>query len=261
MVSGSRLQGAGCRLQTADYCREIEGYLCRKNDGHLIRIVGPSFDLVSAWAAQGVPLTVACRGIDRYFERYYAKGPRRRPVRIDFCEADVLDVFDEWRRATGLTAVAPDRSDPDQSDPDQSDPDQWDNVETVRRRPSLPAHLERVLLRLTSARAGGSLDAGFDVLLDRVALELDVARSDARGVRGAARQALVGRLAAIDRELLERARARLDEATRAAIGREADEELSGFRSGMTAEAFARAREAAIDRLVREQAGLPTVAFF
>ena len=41
------------------------------------------------------------RGIDRYFERYYAKGPRRRPVRVEFCEADVLDVFDEWRRAVG----------------------------------------------------------------------------------------------------------------------------------------------------------------
>ena len=88
-------------MDIADYCREIETYLCRKNDGHLIRVVGPSFELVSGWAAQGVPLKVAFAGIDRYFERYYRKGPRRRPVRIDFCEADVLDVFDEWRRAIG----------------------------------------------------------------------------------------------------------------------------------------------------------------
>src|SRR5688572_16742586 len=92
-----------------DYCRAIEAYLCRKNDGHLIRIVGPSFEMVCGWAARGVPVSAAQRGIDRYFERYYAKGPRRRPVRIDFCEADVLDVFDEWRRAVGVT-VAPDES-------------------------------------------------------------------------------------------------------------------------------------------------------
>ena len=80
-----------------------------------------------------MPLKVAFSGIDRYFERYYRKGPRRRPVRIDFCEADVLDVFDEWRRALGLTAVRPPGD--------------------VRRAPmpcasragaSLPAHLERV---------------------------------------------------------------------------------------------------------------------
>ncbi len=92
-------------MQIADYCRAIESHLCQKNDGHLIRVVGPSFDMVSKWAADGVPLKVAFRGIDRYFERYYSKGPRRRPVRVDFCEADVLDVFDEWRRAVGLATA------------------------------------------------------------------------------------------------------------------------------------------------------------
>src|SRR4029079_19406429 len=78
----------------------------QKDAGPLRRSVRPSFARVSGWASQGVPLKVACRGIDRYFERYYAKGPRRRPVRIDFCQADVLDVFDEWRRAVGLPSAA-----------------------------------------------------------------------------------------------------------------------------------------------------------
>ena len=90
-----------------EYCRAIETYLCQKNDGHLIRVVGPSFEVVSGWATQGVPLKIAYAGIDRYFERYYRKGPRRRPVKIDFCDADVLDVFDEWRRATGVPSIAP----------------------------------------------------------------------------------------------------------------------------------------------------------
>jgi len=230
--------------EPVDYCREIEHYLCQKNDGHLIRIAGPSFDLVTAWAAQGVPLNVAFRGIDRYFERYYSKGPRRRPVRIDFCEADVLDAFDEWRRATGLTAATEDRS----AEVDG---------QTGHRGRSLPVHMERILRRLTSARATGMLDAAFDDLLERVSREMDAAR----GARGTKRQALVERLAALDRELLDAARARLDETTRARLAREADEELAGFRAGMSAEAFARAREAAIDRLVRERAGLPTIAFF
>jgi hypothetical protein len=233
--------------EPVDYCREIESYLCQKNDGHLIRIAGPSFDLVSAWAAQGVPLKVAFRGIDRYFERYYApraRGPRRRPVRIDFCEADVLDVFDEWRRATGVTAAG-------------IEPPAAGDGQTGRRGPSLPVHMERVLRRLTSARASDKLDAGFDDLLDRVSREMDAAN----GVRGAKRQALLERLAALDRELLDAVRARLDETSRAALAREAEEELAGFRSGMSPEAFARAREAAIDRLVRERSGLPTIAFY
>ena len=66
-------------VESDDYCRAIESYLCRKNDGHVIRIVSPAFEGVCAWAEKGVPLKAAYRGIDRYFERYYAKGARRRP--------------------------------------------------------------------------------------------------------------------------------------------------------------------------------------
>src|SRR5947209_668123 len=131
-------------IDVSEYCREVEAYLCRKNDGHLIRITGPSFDVVSRWASTGVPLKVAFSGIDRHVERYYRSGPRRRPVKIDFCEADVLDVFDEWRRAIGLTAAAA---------PQQvSEAPPSDEQEGRSRGPSLASHLERVLTRLTNAR-------------------------------------------------------------------------------------------------------------
>ena len=223
-----------------EYCREIETYLCRKNDGHLIRVVGPSFELVSGWAAQGIPLKVAFRGIDRYFERYYRKGARRRPVRIDFCDPDVLDVFDEWRRALGLPAGS--------------------DRERSMRRSSLPEHLARAVLRLTQARARGSLGAAFDEAIDRVAGELDRARVDSRGLRGEARQALLGRLSVLDADLVRQARAALDAEVRASVTRDAEEELAGFRSTMAPDAFARAREAAIDRVVRDRCGLPTLVF-
>jgi hypothetical protein len=224
------------------YCREIETYLCQKNDGHLIRVVGPSFEVVSGWAEQGVPLKIACAGIDRYFERYYRKGRRRRPVKIDFCDADVLDVFDEWKRAVGAQSSVVNAQ------------------SSVNNRQSLPQHLERVVLRLTQARANGSLGDEFDALIDRAAAELDAARARAGGLRGEARQALVDRLAALDAEIVRQARATLDDGARSSLAREAEAELAGFKSGMTAEAFARARDAAIDRLVRERVRLPTIAF-
>ena len=227
----------------ADYCREIETYLCRKNDGHLIRVVGPSFELVSEWAARGLPLKVAFAGIDRCFERYYRRGPRRRPVKIDFCEADVLDVFDEWRRAVGV------------SGPPVDGPQM-----PIERRQSLPAHLQRVVTRLTSARAGGGLGAEFDPLIDQLAGELERARAAAGPVRGEARKSIIARLTALDRELADRARGGLSPAALAALTREADQELAAFRAGMMPEAFADARRAAVDRLVREHLGLPTVSF-
>jgi hypothetical protein len=241
----------------SDYCREIEAYLCRKNDGHLIRVTGPSFDLVVGWAERGVPLKVAFAGIDRYFERYYRSGPRRRPVKIDFCDADVLDVFDEWRRATGVVTESSVISRQSSVGSHQSSVES--HRSSVAKRQSLPAHLERVILRLTSARTRGALGEEFDGLIDRVASELDVARGAAHGLRGTARQQLIGRLAILDQELLQRARAGLDEQTRAALAREAENELAPFRTAMSPEVFGRAREAAIDHLVRQRFGLPTVS--
>ncbi len=240
-------------LQTADFCREIETYLCKKNDGHLIRVVGPSFDLVSRWAELGVPLKVAFAGIDRYFERYYRKGPRRRPVKIDFCDADVLDVFDEWRRAVGLRQVESQQADSQQVGPSNPQP-------PIQNPHSLPAHLERAVVQLTSARANGVVDAAFDSLIDRVSSELDNARATAGGLRGEARRDMITRLAALDAELLEAAAHLLEPATVAAIGREADEELAPFRGGMPPDAYARARQSAIDRLVRERLRLPVIAY-
>jgi hypothetical protein len=220
--------------------------LCRKNDGHLIRVVGPSFDLVSGWAAQGVPLKVVLGGIDRYFERYYRQGPRRRPVRIDFCEADVLDLFDEWRRAIGLTRAS-------------VTSDQL-SIDRHRSSVSLPEHLKRVLIKLSSARATVSFGPVCDATLERLAAELDVAVDRARGIRGEARQALIDRLVAVDRELLDTAHAALDVSSSATLAREADDEIAAFRASMTSEAFAKARQMTIDRLVRDHFQLPVIAY-
>jgi len=49
-------------VDLGEYCRAVESYLCRRNEGHLVRVVGPAFDCVAAWAAKGVPLRVAYRG-------------------------------------------------------------------------------------------------------------------------------------------------------------------------------------------------------
>jgi hypothetical protein len=71
---------------------------------------------------------------------------------------------------------------------------------------------------------------------------------------------MVERLAALDRDMLDAARTKVGEAELSRLSHDAEEELSAFRVGMSAEAFARARAAAIDRLVRERFTLPTITF-
>jgi len=227
------------------YCRDVEAYLCRKNDGHLVRIVGPAFEQVRGWAERGIPLKVVFRGVDRYFERYYAKGPRRRPVRVEFCEADVLDVFDEWRRSVGVGEPT-------------ADPEQSAGEHQSRPRESLSSHLEKLVARLTMRRSGA--DAALDAALDAIVREIDAARAGAKGLRGERRDALLTRLRELDAVLLGAARQCCDEDILRGLSAEADSQLAPFRDRMAPAVYGPSHQACLDRLVRERAGLPTIAF-
>ena len=234
-------------MTTEEYCRELESYLCRKNDGHLIRIVGPSFERVCGWAAQGIPFKIACQGIDAYFVRYYAKGVRRRPVQIDFCENDILDAFDAWRRAVGVRLPG--------AEPAEAE------AQKKRRKRSLPEHLDRVCERVTARRAGMTPPApDFDAALETVTKEAAAFRDMAGPIRGETRERVAARLVELDRMMLDAARAQMDRAAIQSMRAEAAEELSPFRDRMPEETYQRAIESAVDRLVRTREQLPTVAF-
>jgi hypothetical protein len=226
-------------IDTSEYCRQIESYLCQKNEGHLIRISGPVFDQVRGWAAMGVPLSIAFRGVDRYCERYYAKGPKRRPVRIEFCEADILELFDDWRRAIGLASAA--------AEPGRHD------------RETLPAHVDRVISRLTACRAGGRFSRSFDELVEAFIRELDGERTRAKHARGDERAALIGRLAEIDRQIIAAASSELPAEARGSHERSAADEIAPFAPRMAPDARATAMRGAFERLVREHFGLPAIA--
>lgn len=233
------------------YCREVEGHLTRVNAGHLVRIVGPGFELVRRWADQGIPLSVVFRGIDLKADRQHAShgGEERaaklsRPLRIEFCEADVRDVYEGWRRAVGLPAPRVPEAD--------TTPD------TVARRPSLTKHLDRAIDRL--ARAGGSVNLP-EALRDAVGGvlgELGVVRESAKGARGPVRAELVHQLTDLDRQLLAAARAAAAPPALDALAHEAENELAPFRDRLPADAWQTAVEATVDRLLRDQFGLPTL---
>ena len=230
-----------------DYCRAIESYLCRKNDGHLIRIVGPAFECVCAWAEQGVPLKAAYRGIDRYFERYYAKGQRRRPVRVEFCEADVMDVFDEWRRAVRVTVAL--------ETTDAYGTTTAGEEEHQRAHVSLKNHLERTLGRLRGAQAEGALGPA---VADAIRLVEGLAVAPPS--RGEARRRILEELRACDAQLIAAANAQYDGSAREELVAEAEEELAPFRARMPAEAYEQSRQACVTRILRERLRLPVLSY-
>lgn len=241
-------------LDVGAYCREIESHLCRRNGGHLIRIVGPGFEMVSGWARAGIPLKVAFQGIDRHVERVEARGGRRRVVRIEHCEGDVLEAFDDWRRAVGVAlprvAVG--------ADSGRGGPDPG-AVPRSRAGPSLPAHLERAHLRLTSTLAGANLPETLRQAGEEVARVLDHIRGVARTARREARQRLLAELRRLDAALMDTAWASVGPDDRERLLEDARRDLAGFRGRMSEAAWTAAVEQAARQNLRQKLSLPRVA--
>ncbi len=246
-------------MDTDQYCRDIEAHLCRRNEGHLVRLVGPAFEMVRGWARQGVPLKVAWQGIDRRVERLSAAGPRRRPVRIEFCEADVLDAFDAWRRAVGVYRADEEGGD-DRGGAALEEAETGAGAEPARRpraRESLSTHVDRVIVRLTALRTGDA-SREWDAALEEFVRRLDAIHPAARRARGDARDRVLAELAALDAQLLDRARACAAPGVVDAVDREAGEELKPFSARLSPSALASATRRCADRILRERLRLPTV---
>lgn len=231
-------------FDVGEYCRRVEEHLARVNEGHIIRIVGTAFELVRAWALEGIPLSIACRGIDEKAERHRA-GRSKRPLRLEFCEGDVRALYDEWRRAVG--AWSPEAGAAEAPAP---------AIEERRRLP-VTRQLDRAIDRLVAASGNLDLPEGLPEALTRILDDLVALRDQARHARGAARQAIAVRIVDVDRAIAEAARAAAGSVL-AEVEAEARRELAAFRNRLAADAWERSVRAGIDRLLRERYNLPSL---
>ena len=245
-------------MSTGEYCRAVESFLCRKNDGHLIRVVGPAFEMVCDWERTGIPLGIIERAIEKRYLRYIADGARRRPLRIEFCEGDVLELFDQWRRAVGAPQVTEQRT-WGVSVVSESD----SSHEKSSSRTTLPAHLDSVIQRLQCWSEARPSDCNDSELLRRVSKVVEFVsncRKSANGLRGNARQEVIVKLKQYDEKLLVSIRASADEILMQRLESEARASLEPFRSRMAAEAFENAVTIATDRLLVSHFKIPSLSF-
>jgi hypothetical protein len=246
-----------------EYCRALETHLCQVNQGHLVRIVGPAFDMVKRWHAEGIPTKIAFRGIDRRAARAArsaaVSASPRRPLRIEFCEADVLDVLDEWRRAIGFalnTLGGPQGESAGQAgESDRAEPSP-DADAASGRTPSLPKHLDRVAVRLTSflaseSAAGSALRAAVVATLDAVERLRGTARA-----RGDARRAVLEELDALDGALMAAVLRDAPDGWLDDARHDARAELIGYESRVPVAEFDRLVDRAAQRLLRSRLQLP-----
>ena len=238
----------------AEYCRAVEAHLTKVNGGHLVRIVGPGFALVRSWEAEGIPLSIVERAIEQKAERHQlgAGGRTGRALRIEFCEADVRALFDDWKRAVGVMADASVADDPAAgASPEAS-------AEPASRKPSLSKHLERVSERLSRLLGRRDLPEPFLECVNQTISAIADARDRARAARGPARDAIAASLAPLDAALIAAARAVPSVAELRALEAQAAAELGAFRQRLGEAEWSRAERATIDRLLRERFALPVI---
>ncbi len=234
-----------------DYCREVEAHLTRVNGGHLVRIVGPGFMLVRHWAEEGVPLSAVCRGIEQKAERHKV-GAARRPLRIEFCEADVREVYEAWRRAIGVSGAAGDSAEGAAAGP-------------VGERGSGSARrvttrdLERAVERLMATAGRLDLPDSLRDEVNRVLEQVIHIRDAVKGTRGAAREGHLEALPELDRSMMAVARMVISADALAPVREDAERDLQPFRARLARDAWDQAVEVTVARGVREYFGLPNLA--
>lgn len=248
-------------MDVGEYCRLVEDHLTRVNAGHLVRIVGPAFELVRQWAEAGIPTSVVFRGIDLKAERHHT-GRAKRPLRLEFCEPDVREVYRNWCRAVGLPPsevvtngrAADSSSDGASATAGSTEPDDRDDC----RKPSLTRHLDRAIERLTRAMARVDVPEGLRGALDPLLQALVDLRTAGKGARGPAREDVETRLKPLDEELARHLQEFVPSEMLESARREAELELAAYKGRLSGDAWPRALAANADRLLRDRYGLPTL---
>jgi hypothetical protein len=237
---------AGATVDIGEFCRRVEEHLTRTNEGNIIRVVGPAFELVRGWAIEGMPLSVVTHGIDLKAERHRA-GRSARPLRLEFCEADVRQVYTRWRRSVGLPSTS-------------ASAEVASETPETQKRPSLSKQVDRAIEKL--ARVAGRLDLpeAFRETVGQAIAELSEIRETARTTRGEARRALASRLSPVDSALVRAGRDAVGTDVLQGLRRDAEGDLASYRTRLAPHLWARSVDRALDQLVRDQLGLPTLSF-
>jgi hypothetical protein len=216
----------------------VEAHLTRINGGHLVRVVGPAFALVKQWADEGIPLTVVFKGIEQKAERHKL-GASQRPLRIEFCDADVREIFAAWRRATGT---------------------EFAGIESpASAKPRSPSKsIDKAIERLGRVAGRLELPDDFRDAVSRAIERLSEVRDGLAHSRGAARAPWLAQLASIDEALVASARRVVDAAALQELTAQAERDMAAYRDRLAPDAWARAVTITADRGVRALLGLPTL---
>ena len=239
-----------------NFFTEIEETFIRRRGKHLW-LGTIDWALMENWKAQGVPLHVVLRGVERAFDSYEAK-PRRRSVKsLMYCQEEVEAQYAEWLDSqTGAAAT---------NESNGAEKQAAANVDEQLPFPraAIAAHLANARNMLAHicddempARAGVCCDA-----LKRATARLQEIENDfAKAARPDAEQ-LEDALTSLEKMLDEALRASVAPSELDAARTDIAAQLKPYRTRMERATYDQTFENMLLKRLREQHGLPRLSLF
>jgi len=231
------LLGAGTEAQ--EYFVSVEELFGRLRRRPLI-LAPRDVGLVQAWYEAGVPLRVVHKAIERFFAREERRSqPRRRGPSLEYCEADVFELWELWREShRGVHDAAEPGGD--------------------RQREVLSDHLAAVRSRLVRARDGRADLASTGRALGRAIKAIDEL---ADSLEEASIEALEEALVEIERRILRAIRRDLRDDELARLQSDASQHVDTVRKGIDERAYQTLLRKTEERALLAHVDLPRIALY
>ena len=243
-------------LNYFNYFTEIEDAFIRRRGKHLL-VSSIDWALIETWKAQGVPLHIALRGIEKAFDSWESK-PRKRSIKsLLYCQEEVEAQYAEWIESR--VGAGTDQS--GESSEGEFGDGQDDGLPFPRQ--AILEHLRRgrsALLETLQQRQRVSADDLVEAL-SRAANLLEELERDFFHSSRADAQKLEVSLTGLERMLSESIQAVIPTEDLNEITSEIKEQLRPYRGHMDKAAYKQTMDNLLQKRLREKFAVPRLSLF
>jgi len=236
-------------LNYFSYNSEIEDTFIRRRGKHL-HLCPLDWAMMEVWKERGIPLHVVLRGIERWFDLYEGRKPKRPVNTLLYCQEEVEAQYAEWLESRVGSHEEPAK---EKSDEETKSPFSRDVV---------LAHLSRSLNELSNVNnQRPSHEDQLSEALSRAATLLAEIKDDyATAARPDARK-LEDSLTGIERMLDDAIRSAASDAQWESARAEIDAQLKPYKRHMDKAALEQTRENLLRKRLRDHLGIPRLSLF
>jgi hypothetical protein len=214
--------------------------------GGILRLSPLDWALIEVWKDAGIPLEAVLQGIDTTFEHYEKRPLRRKVNGLGFCAQEVLSAAEGMKEAAVGSASQEENKKPETGFPTS------EIVAFLNRNAS---QLGTATLPEGSGISGRMLAAETAGTLHKLAAEINTAKSPPR------LEDLERRLAVLEEKLFAVLMAITPDEQIVEVRREADRELSPYRSKMPTAQIQQLQKQYLNKKLLEKYKLPRLSLF